>query len=148
MWMLLGSQPGLSSGAFALFHLFGCIKYKQGLQAALQTLSSQAVVLLGGAAKREQSGSLGFCVLAPLLQQHKVITFGFSAQEIQCELQQWGVRAAVCGSLMEAVAAARAAKDCASIGTVLLSPGGASFDEFLDFVDRGHKFTAYASGQL
>ena len=119
-----------------------------GLQAALEALDGQAVVLLGGAAKRNEGSRLGFWKLAPLLQQHIVITFGSSAQEIKFELQEWGVRAAVCGSLMEAVAAARAAKDCASIGTVLLSPGCTSHDEFADFVDRGHKFTAYATGQL
>ena len=112
-------------------------------------MEDPAVVLLGGIAKRNEKGRLCFHTLAPLLKNHTVITFGSSAHEIKFELQESGVSiSAVCDSLKEAVTAARAAKARAGVNTVLLSPGCASFDEFVDFVDRGHKFTAYASGQL
>ena len=112
-------------------------------------MEDPAVVLLGGIAKRNEKGRLCFQALAPLLKDHTVITFGASAHEIKFELQESGVCiSAVCDSLKEAVTAARAAKACAGVNTVLLSPGCASFDEFADYVDRGHKFTAYATGQL
>jgi UDP-N-acetylmuramoylalanine-D-glutamate ligase len=99
------------------------------MQAALQVLQGQAVVLVGGSAKLNGSCSLGFDALSPLLKEHNVLAFGASRHEIERELQQSGV--SISATWLQ---------------TVVLSPGCASFDAFKDFADRGQKFALYATG--
>jgi UDP-N-acetylmuramoylalanine--D-glutamate ligase len=44
----------------------------------------------------------------------------------------------VCGGLHEAVIKAAAVAEAGDV--VLFSPGGTSFDEFIDFTERGERF--------
>ncbi|XP_075247471.1 UDP-N-acetylmuramoylalanine--D-glutamate ligase-like [Convolutriloba macropyga] len=102
-------------------------------------LEKPAVVLLGGVAKRAPNGSLGFWRLAEPLTCHRaVVAFGRDGPEIAEELLSVGVTSTVAQSLKEAVV--EASQLALPGDAVLLSPGCASFDEFISFENRGEAF--------
>jgi UDP-N-acetylmuramoylalanine--D-glutamate ligase len=109
----------------------------QETEAALRSFARPIVLMLGGRDK-----GLPWESLAELAKQrvHHVVAFGEAAGMIS------GVFARVAPKLTlsrvanlgaAVVVAARAAK---AGDVVLLSPGGTSFDEFVDFEDRGEHF--------
>jgi len=102
--------------------------------AAIKTFNSPTILLLGGRNK----GS-NFQYLLPFLTKNikLIIAFGESANEITTQIRD-AVRLEVSTSLEDAVVLAH---KLASFGdVVLLSPGCASFDEFIDYKERGLKF--------
>ncbi|KAK9828515.1 hypothetical protein WJX72_000503 [[Myrmecia] bisecta] len=107
--------------------------------AGISGLEGPAVVLLGGQAKAQVDGSLGFARLAPHLHRYRaVMVFGTSGPAIAQELDACGVRCIQTTNLAAAVAAARGLAQ--SGDTILLSPACASFDEFRNFEHRGQCF--------
>ena len=79
----------------------------------------------------------------PLLQSgvKKVYLIGCCAQQL-CEAWSGTVPCEMCGTLENAVAAAR--RDAVPGEAVLLSPGAASFDQFKSYTERGEAFAAFA----
>ena len=108
--------------------------------AAIRSFHEPLVLLLGGRDKVLPWGEL-----ADLVHQRvdHVVVFGEAAPKILQSMgpQQGGRRPFTmerCSGLQEAV---QAAARVASAGdVVLLSPGGTSFDEFIDFEERGERF--------
>ncbi|NJR41539.1 MAG: hypothetical protein HC767_01630 [Akkermansiaceae bacterium] len=104
-------------------------------------------MLLGGYVRRDECGKTGFQLLDMENRGHIFILFGASAWSIDLDLQEIGVSAiAICDTLEDAVEAARRVAAGVGLQTVILSPGGMSYDAFDNFEDRGDKFTAYARG--
>ena len=110
--------------------------------AALHSFHEPLVLLLGGRDKNLPWGEL-----AEELQQraHCVVLFGEAAGLIEDALKQAqkpnGPLVIRCETLEEAVKAA--AENCREGDVVLLSPGGTSYDAFLNFEERGDKFTEW-----
>jgi UDP-N-acetylmuramoylalanine--D-glutamate ligase len=100
------------------------------------------VLLLGGRDK-----GLPWTGLAELAKQrvHHVVAFGEAAEMISGVLQRVAPQLKVnrAANLADAVAEASRAARAGDI--VLLSPGGTSFDEFVDFEDRGEHFRQLVS---
>ncbi|MBN2407245.1 MAG: UDP-N-acetylmuramoyl-L-alanine--D-glutamate ligase [Elusimicrobia bacterium] len=101
---------------------------------ALQSMEKPVILLMGGRTKGQMHPDLRETVRRKV---KKIVAFGESRKEITGHFagaaeitQAEGLREAV------AMASASAAKG----DTVLLSPGGSSFDEFTDYKDRGDKF--------
>ncbi|MCC6189693.1 MAG: UDP-N-acetylmuramoyl-L-alanine--D-glutamate ligase [Anaerolineales bacterium] len=109
--------------------------------AAVRAFDEPLVLLLGGRDKQ-----LPWEALASLVRERAkaVVLFGEAGPLIEQALSAAGVplaRVTRCATLAEAVpAAARRARPG---DVVLLSPGGASFDEFRDFAERGERFKAW-----
>jgi UDP-N-acetylmuramoylalanine--D-glutamate ligase len=109
--------------------------------AAIRSFEEPIVLLLGGRDKK-----LPWESLADLIHQRvgHVILFGEAAGIIEAAL---GPASGVTRSqvrvqgLHEAVAAAATVATPGSV--VLLSPGGTSFDEFIDFAERGERFKTW-----
>jgi UDP-N-acetylmuramoylalanine--D-glutamate ligase len=105
------------------------------LEVALESFDEPVVLIAGGRDKGQD-----FTPLLPRVRRHvrSLVLIGEGAERIAAA---WpGVPAARAGTLAEAV---RAAFDSARpSGTVLLSPGCASYDMFQDFEDRGRRFKA------
>lgn len=93
-------------------------------------IAGEKILLLGGQAKAGADWST-----VPVAGS-RVVAFGASGDDIHAALG--GERVA---TLAEAVLRAR--RLARPGDTVLLSPGGASFDEFRDFEDRGERFRAF-----
>jgi UDP-N-acetylmuramoylalanine--D-glutamate ligase len=110
-------------------------------EVAIRGIPQTSVVLLGGKAKGE-----GFVGLVPWLERHRaVVTFGASGEDVANELLGNGLEVHRATDLADAVSKAR---DLAEPGdAVLLSPGGASFDEFQDFEHRGRVFRGLVTGR-
>ena len=110
--------------------------------AALHSYEEPLVVLLGGRDKKLPWGDL-----AAELQKkaHCVVLFGEAAGLIEHALKEAqtpaGPKVIRCGGLEEAVKAA--ARECRPGDVVLLSPGGTSYDAFVNFEERGDKFTEW-----
>lgn len=111
--------------------------------AAIHSFTEPLVLLLGGRDK-----NLPWEDLAALIHQRvdHVVVFGEAAEKIMAVIgsTQAGERPyslTRCQGLQEAtLAAARAAQPG---DVVLLSPGGTSYDEFIDFEERGKRFSEW-----
>jgi len=105
--------------------------------AALNGLSKQAVLILGGEGKGQK-----FAPLAPAIREHAkhVLLIGRDAALIETAIDSSGVPLERIASMEQAVA--RAAQIAAPGDAVLLSPACASFDMFRDYRQRGDVFAA------
>jgi UDP-N-acetylmuramoylalanine--D-glutamate ligase len=108
--------------------------------AAVRAFDESIVLMLGGRDK-----DLPWEDLAALIHERvdHVILFGEAAEKIEKAVtnSKSGKRTksvARCSGLHEAVV--KAAEVAESGDVVLLSPGGTSFDEFVDFAERGERF--------
>jgi len=108
--------------------------------AAIHSFTEPLVLLLGGRDK-----NLPWQDLADLIHQRvdHVIVFGEAAEKILAALGpvESGKRPFTinhCHGLQEAIHSAAAVVEPGDV--VLLSPGGTSFDEFIDFEQRGERF--------
>lgn len=110
-------------------------------EVAIRGVPQPSVVLLGGKAKGR-----GFSALVPWLERHRaVVTFGASGDDVADELGAAGYATHRATNLEDAV---RVARSLARAGdAILLSPGGASFDEFDDFEHRGRMFRGLVTGK-
>ncbi|MBQ6505558.1 MAG: UDP-N-acetylmuramoyl-L-alanine--D-glutamate ligase [Flexilinea sp.] len=110
--------------------------------AALHSFHEPLVLLLGGRDKKLPWGEL-----AEELQTraHCVVLFGEAAGLIENALKQVqkpdGPKVIRCELLEDAVKAA--AENCREGDVVLLSPGGTSYDAFVNFEERGDRFTEW-----
>ena len=110
--------------------------------AAVHSFHEPLVMLLGGRDKH-----LPWDELAEELQHraHSVILFGEAADIIENAMRKAqkpdGPEVIRCGRLEDAVQAA--AKVCREGDVVLLSPGCTSYDAFLNFEERGSRFTEW-----
>ncbi|MEE9354607.1 MAG: UDP-N-acetylmuramoyl-L-alanine--D-glutamate ligase [Methylococcaceae bacterium] len=104
-------------------------------KAALEGFSKSVIVVVGG-----ESKGADMSLLAPTLEKaaKMVILIGRDAQLIKPHLTN-SVPVYEAGTIKKAVQFA-AAQACSG-DTVLLSPACASFDQFLDYRDRGKQFT-------
>jgi UDP-N-acetylmuramoylalanine--D-glutamate ligase len=108
--------------------------------AAIRAFDEPIVLLLGGRDK-----DLPWEDLLRLVNERvdHLVLFGEAAEKIQRSAQSLGLREngsrlTKVNGLQEAVV--RAAELAEAGDVVLLSPGGTSFDEFKDFVERGERF--------
>jgi UDP-N-acetylmuramoylalanine--D-glutamate ligase len=108
--------------------------------AALRAFDEPIVLLAGGRDK-----DLPWQDLADLIRQKvdHLVLFGEAADLIrqtlgETEVGERPMTVDRCDSLEEAVS--QAAERVSPGDVVLLSPGGTSFDEFIDFEDRGKRF--------
>ncbi|MBA4419910.1 MAG: UDP-N-acetylmuramoyl-L-alanine--D-glutamate ligase [Anaerolinea sp.] len=111
--------------------------------AAIRSFSEPIVLLAGGRDK-----DLLWVDFARLVHQRvfHLVLFGEAAGKIKTAIDKVNIGSNVvtidmCGSLQEAVGIA--ANYARSGYVVLLSPGGTSFDEFLDFEKRGEAFSQW-----
>jgi UDP-N-acetylmuramoylalanine--D-glutamate ligase len=109
--------------------------------AAIRSFEEPIVLLAGGRDK-----DLPWQLFAELVSQRVrcLILFGEAAPIIQKALDDFpgsSLDVIHCAGLKDAVAAA--AKEARSGDVVLLSPGGTSFDEFIDFEERGRCFVQW-----
>ena len=105
--------------------------------AAIRSFNEPLILLLGGRDK-----NLPWDDLAEIVRQRacKVLIFGESGEKIFAALQQAGFTGTILHT-EKLQAAVQAAARLAETGeVVLLSPGGTSFDEFVDFEQRGERF--------
>ncbi len=109
------------------------------LSAALQ-LSSDRVALIAGGILKEDN----LLLPAPWLSRKVRLAclIGRDAPRLYAAWQKL-VPCHICRSLEEAVRVAWAVR--ASVDTILLAPGGASFDQFHSFEERGRSFAAFAN---
>jgi UDP-N-acetylmuramoylalanine--D-glutamate ligase len=107
--------------------------------AGLAALAGPLAVILGGSNKGADYSALAEAVAA---RGAMPIVIGQTAKPIAAALANWGVNAGTATTLAEAVSQAVALLGRG--GTVLLSPGCASFDMFNGFEDRGRQFTELA----
>ena len=103
---------------------------------ALESFKRPIVLILGG---RDKAGD--FTRLIPLIQEKvtRVVAFGECKGKVASQLSG-AVTVVEAGSLEETVKGALAVSEKG--GTVLFSPGCASFDMFLNYEDRGRQFKA------
>ncbi len=108
--------------------------------AALKSFDEPLVLLLGGRDKKLPWGAL-----AKLVRERvkHVVVFGEAAGLIETALTAARVPAERLTRTQDLAQAVQAAAAQAGPGdTVLLSPGGASYDEFVDFEARGERYRA------
>jgi UDP-N-acetylmuramoylalanine--D-glutamate ligase len=109
----------------------------QRAEAAIHSFEQPLVLLLGGRDK-----GLPWQDLATLAAQraHHVVLFGEAAEMLAPIFARHAAKlpVTVAADLAAAVSAAAAATQPGDV--VLLSPGGTSFDEFIDFEARGERF--------
>lgn len=99
------------------------------------------LALLGGKGK---AGAHYDALVEPLRRARHVLVFGAEGPTIHAALARAELRAELIPTLREAVP--RAATLARPGDTVLLSPACASFDEFVDFEDRGRAFRRWVQG--
>lgn len=109
----------------------------QRAEAALRSFERPMVLMLGGRDK-----GLPWDSLAKLIRQrvHHVVVFGEAAPMISGVLQRVAPQLNLSRAANLADAVSSASKAARPGEVVLLSPGGTSFDEFVDFEDRGEHF--------
>lgn len=109
----------------------------QRSEAALRSFERPIVLMLGGRDK-----GLPWESLAALASRrtHHVVVFGEAAEVISGVLERVAPKLSLSRATNLAEAVTSAAKAAQSGDVVLLSPGGTSFDEFVDFEDRGEHF--------
>ncbi len=109
----------------------------QRAEAALRSFERPIVLMLGGRDK-----GLPWESLAELAKQrvHHVVVFGEAADMVSGVIKRVAPKLSLSYGSNLADAVAAAAKVAKSGDVVLLSPGGTSFDEFVDFEDRGDHF--------
>jgi UDP-N-acetylmuramoylalanine--D-glutamate ligase len=107
---------------------------------ALESFPRPIVLILGG---RDKEGD--FSRLAPLIREKvtRIVAFGECKDKIVRQLAP-AATVVEAGTLEETVKGAFAA--CGKGGTVLFSPGCASFDMFRNYEDRGRQFKALVQG--
>jgi len=106
------------------------------VEKALQSFPRPIVLILGG---RDKAGD--FTLLAPLVREKvtRIVALGECKAKVAAQLSD-AAPVVEAQTLEEAVLGAFAASEKG--GTVLLSPGCASFDMFKDYGDRGRQFKA------
>jgi UDP-N-acetylmuramoylalanine-D-glutamate ligase len=110
------------------------------VDALKQTHNNTIIVILGGTSKGVDR--------TPFVKKLKnnvthVICFGAEAHELHAMCNAAGIPATAVATLEEAVALAQklaSSKTAGSQTAVVLSPGGASFDLFKDYKERGERF--------
>lgn len=109
---------------------------------ALRSLPGPVTVLVGGFDRGlDWSPFVDYVRRSP---PHAIVTMGANGAAISARLQGAGAagcRVADAGALAEALDRARA---LSAAGTILLSPGAPSFDQFRDYAERGREFARLA----
>lgn len=109
--------------------------------AALGSLEGHAVtVIVGGHDRGLDWGE--FVAAMKAHAPHAIVAQGANGPRIARVLREGGVAVEETGDLAAAVARARALTPAG--GTILLSPGAPSFDQFHDYADRGRHFAEMA----
>jgi UDP-N-acetylmuramoylalanine--D-glutamate ligase len=104
---------------------------------ALKSVDDGVILLMGGRSKGQKHPAIKDMVRSKVVE---LILFGESALELSDYLS--GItETRVCTGMKEALGAALESAEAGM--TVLLSPGGSSFDEFRDYCERGEKFAAW-----
>jgi UDP-N-acetylmuramoylalanine--D-glutamate ligase len=111
--------------------------------AAIRSFDEPLVLLAGGRDKK-----LPWEEFARLVSQRvdHLILFGEAAETIEKEMQAQGSEYLIvkkCSNLQQAVQTAARVVEPGDV--VLLSPGGTSFDEFIDFEERGRCFVQWVN---
>ena len=101
-------------------------------------MSQKPVFLIAGGRLKEKP--IDLCKEFVTYGVRKVYLIGESSSEL-ASVWKDGVSVSVCGVLENAVSEAYADAVSAGGGTVLLSPGTASFDQFASYAERGEKFS-------
>lgn len=104
------------------------------VEKAIASFEAPIVLILGG---RDKAGD--FTVLSPLVRERvkRIVALGEAKAKVALQLSE-AAPVVEAQTLEEAVRGAFAA--CPSGGTVLFSPGCASFDMFKNYEDRGRQF--------
>ncbi|WP_243040003.1 UDP-N-acetylmuramoyl-L-alanine--D-glutamate ligase [Dyella sedimenti] len=113
----------------------------QATLAALGSLAGRQVTVIVGGHDRGLDWS-DFVAAMKAHAPHALIAQGANGQRIAKALRDAGVAVEETGDLAGAVARARALTPAG--GTILLSPGAPSFDQFHDYAERGRRFAEWA----
>lgn len=104
------------------------------LRASLSSLPHPPIAIIGGYDKNQDGGSI-----AEIAAEHckAVLVIGTQVDLLLSRLQELGM-----GEYVETLgrAVARASETAKTGDTVILAPAFASFDQFVDFIDRGEQF--------
>jgi len=106
--------------------------------AACRNFSDPVVWIGGGQSKGENLDEYG-TVLSPHIK--KAFLIGETAEKLQHVFIRSGVSAEICSGLKEAVS--RAYDYAQNAVNILFSPGFASFDSFMSYLDRGNSFLQF-----
>ncbi|HST28565.1 MAG TPA: UDP-N-acetylmuramoyl-L-alanine--D-glutamate ligase [Rudaea sp.] len=108
---------------------------------ALRSLHGRAVTVLVGGFDRGVDWN-PFVEYVAKYPPHGIVAMGANGPRIGAALASKGYDVAQAATLAEAVAIAR--KLTSAGGTILLSPGAPSFDQFKDYAERGREFARQA----
>jgi UDP-N-acetylmuramoylalanine--D-glutamate ligase len=141
------TYPGLPHRQAEIAHIRG-VRFIDDSKATNADAAARALAcydrliwIAGGIGKAGGIESLGACF--PRIA-HAVL-IGRDAPAFAATLAAHGIPFEIVGTLDRAVPAALAAAREAGVGTVLLSPAAASFDQFANYGERGRKFAEYAA---
>lgn len=109
--------------------------------AALESVQGQWVTVIVGGHDRGLDWS-DFVAAMKVRAPHAIVTQGANGPRIAVALREAGVAVIEAADLATAVARARELTPPG--GTILLSPGAPSFDQFRDYADRGRHFAEMA----
>ncbi len=113
----------------------------QAALAALDSLQGQTVTLIVGGHDRGLDWS-EFVAAMKVRAPHAILAQGANGPRVARALREAGVAVEEASDLAAAVARARTLTPAG--GTILLSPGAPSFDQFHDYADRGRHFAEMA----